>query len=54
MKAIGYEPVGKPSRHPKHFEIVGRRGDEHLEFHVEFDGSIGESRSPSKPRAKEV
>jgi hypothetical protein len=48
VKAIGFEPEGKPSRHPKHFEILGRRGDEYLEFHVEFDGSIRKTK-PGKP-----
>ncbi len=40
VKAAGFEPLGKPRRKPKHFEVLGRRGRQFVECHVELDGHI--------------
>jgi hypothetical protein len=47
VRALGFEPLEPPSRRPKHFEILARRGDERREFHVEFDGAIRKTK-PAK------
>ena len=36
----GFETVGEPRRKPKHFEVLGKRGSEWSELHIEFDGHI--------------
>lgn len=40
VRAAGYEPIGAPSRKPKHFEIHGRRNGLDYELHVELEGRI--------------
>jgi hypothetical protein len=39
-RAAGFEPVGKPRRKPKHFEVLGLRNGRHSELHIELDGRI--------------
>jgi hypothetical protein len=38
--SAGYEVVGEPRRKPKHFEVLGKKGQFYKELHVELDGSI--------------
>jgi hypothetical protein len=43
MKAVreaGFEPLGRPRRKPKHFEVLGRRNHQLTELHVELNGNI--------------
>lgn len=43
MKAArdaGFEPLGQPRRKPKHFEVLGRRGNRLIELHIELNGDI--------------
>ncbi len=40
----GFAVVGSPRRKPKHFELLGRRGTEFTELHVELDGHIRKSK----------
>jgi hypothetical protein len=40
VRAAGFTVVGEAKRKPKHFEIIGRKGKDAREFHVEFDGEI--------------
>lgn len=47
-ESAGYRIVGEPRRKPKHFEILGQRGDELHELHVQFDGHIRKSKPVSK------
>jgi hypothetical protein len=37
----GYEVIGDPVRHPKHFELLVRRDAAFAELHVGTDGDIG-------------
>ena len=37
---VGFEPIGEPHRKPKHFEVLGRRGEKLTELHIELDGHI--------------
>lgn len=39
-KAAGFEPIGDPRRKPKHFEVLGRRGNKLTELHIELSGHI--------------
>ena len=50
VRALGFEPQEPPIRKPRHFEILARRGDERLEFHVAFDGAIRKTKQ-RKPQA---
>jgi hypothetical protein len=36
----GFEPLGRPRRKPKHFEVLGRRDDRLIELHIELNGHI--------------
>lgn len=36
----GFAPVGLPRRKPKHFEVLGRKGRDFTELHIELDGHI--------------
>jgi hypothetical protein len=39
-RAAGFEPIGKPRRKPKHFEVLGLRNGRHSELHIELNGRI--------------
>lgn len=39
-RATGFEPIGKPRRKPKHFEVLGLRNGHHSELHIELNGRI--------------
>jgi translation initiation factor IF-1 len=43
-KQAGFDPLGDPRRKPKHFEVLGRRGGELTELHIELDGHIRKSK----------
>jgi hypothetical protein len=43
-RAAGFEPIGKPRRKPKHFEIQGRRNGQDYELHVELGGRVRKAR----------
>ena len=52
-RAGGFKPVGRPSRRPKHYEILARNEqDDFVELHVDFDGHVRKARSlaPGDPR----
>jgi hypothetical protein len=36
----GYRVIGEARRKRKHFEVLGKKGAEFEEFHIEFDGDI--------------
>jgi hypothetical protein len=36
----GYQVVGGPHRKPKHFEVLGKKGAEFEELHIELDGGV--------------
>ena len=36
----GFEPLGRPRRKPKHFEVLGRRNHQLTELHVALNGNI--------------
>jgi hypothetical protein len=50
----GFEPVGLVKHKPKHFEILGRRGDAYSEFHVELGGRIRKSKPAPPPRKEDL
>jgi hypothetical protein len=37
----GYQVIGGPRRKPKHFEVLGKKGTEFEELHIELDGGVG-------------
>jgi hypothetical protein len=43
-RASGFDTLGQPRRRPKHFEILGRRDQQLMELHIEFDGDIRKSK----------
>lgn len=43
-RAAGFEPIGRPRRKPKHFELQGRRNGQDYELHVELGGRIRKAR----------
>jgi hypothetical protein len=36
----GYQVIGEPHRKPKHFEVLGKKGAEFEELHVDLDGDV--------------
>lgn len=41
VRQAGWEALGDPQRHPKHFEVLARKeGGEWMELHVDFSGDI--------------
>ncbi len=53
VRAAGFEPVGPAKRKPKHVEILGRRGEEYVDFHIGPDGHIRHSRPAEGPKREE-
>jgi hypothetical protein len=43
-RAAGFEPIGKPRRKPKHFEVASRRNGQDYELHIELSGRIRKAR----------
>ena len=44
-RAIGFAVIGRPSRKPKHFEVLGRDQEgAFFELHIEFEGRVRKSR----------
>jgi len=43
-RTAGFDPLGEPRRKPKHFEVLGLRGKEMVELHIELDGHIHKTR----------
>jgi hypothetical protein len=43
-RAAGFEPIGKPRRKPKHFEVASRRNGQDYELHIELGGRIRKAR----------
>jgi hypothetical protein len=43
----GYQVIGGPRRKPKHFAVLGKKGAEFEEFHIELDGGVRKTRSVS-------
>ncbi len=44
-RSAGFEPIGKPRRKPKHFEVLGLRDGRHSELHIELDGRIRKTKA---------
>ena len=41
----GYQVIGGPRRKPKHFEVLGKKGAEFEELHIELDGGVPEEQA---------
>ena len=37
---VGYQVIGGPRRKPTHFEVLGKKGAEFEELHIELDGDV--------------
>jgi hypothetical protein len=43
----GYQAIGGPRRKPKHFEVLGKKGAEFEELHIELDGGVRKAKRVS-------
>ena len=43
----GYQAIGGPRRKPKHFEVLGKKGAEFEELHIELDGGVRKTKRVS-------
>jgi hypothetical protein len=43
----GYQVIGGPHRKPKHFEVLGKKGAEFEELHIELDGDVRKTKPVS-------
>ena len=43
----GYQVIGGPRRKPKHFEVLGKKGAEFEELHIELDGGVRKTKPVS-------
>ena len=43
----GYQVIGGPRRKPKHFEVLGKKGAEFEELHIELDGDVRKTKPVS-------
>ena len=44
----GYQVIGGPRRKPKHFEVLGKKGAEFEELHIELDGGVRKTKPVSQ------
>jgi hypothetical protein len=43
----GYQVIGGSHRKPKHFEVLGKKGAEFEELHIELDGDVRKTKRVS-------
>jgi hypothetical protein len=43
----GYQVIGGPRHKPKHFEVLGKKGAEFEELHIELDGGVRKTKRVS-------
>jgi hypothetical protein len=43
----GYQVIGGPHRKPTHFEVLGKKGAEFEELHIELDGDVRKTKRVS-------
>ncbi len=51
-EAAGFTVIGSPRRKPKHFELLGQRGSEFNELHIELNGHIRKSKPVARDNPK--